>query len=99
VPKRDWGVVVDTAPVEAASKFLLVPAPMIVGVVAMMVARIVGVVTMMITRIVGVVAMMVSAVIAMMVSAVIAMMVVVMMVAVPSCGWDRAAGRDCTNNT
>jgi hypothetical protein len=78
-------------PVEAASKFLLVPAPMIVGVVAMMVARIVGVVAMMITMIVAVVAMMVTAV--------IAMMVVVMMVAVPSCGWDRAAGRDCANNT
>ena len=56
---------------------------MIVGVVAMMVARIVGVVAMMITMIV----------------AVVAMMVVVMMVAVPSYGWDRAAGRDCANNT
>jgi hypothetical protein len=78
-------------PVEAASKFFLVPAPMIVGVVAMMVARIVGVVAMMITMIVAVVAMMVTAV--------IAMMIVVMMVAVPSCGWDRAAGRDCANNT
>ena len=30
---------------------------------------------------------------------VIAMMVVAMMVAVPSCGWDRAAGGDCANNT
>jgi hypothetical protein len=79
-------------PVEAASKFFLVPAPMIVGVVAMMVARIVGVVAMMIIT-------MIVAVVAMMVTAVIAMMIVVMMVAVPSCGWDRAAGRDCANNT
>src|SRR5260370_32529993 len=69
----------------------LVPAPMIVGVVTMMVARIIGVVAMMITMIVAVVAMMITAV--------IALMVVVMMVAVPSCGWDRAAGRDCANNT
>ena len=71
-------------PVEAASKFLLVPAPMIVAVMVM-ITRIVGEVTMMITRIVGEVTMMVTAVIA-------------MMVAVPSCGWDRAAGRDCADN-
>ena len=31
--------------------------------------------------------------------AVVAMMIVVMMVAVPRCGWDRAADRDCANNT
>ena len=29
----------------------------------------------------------------------IVMMVVTMMIAVPSCGWDHAAGRDCANNT
>ena len=56
----------------------------------MVVARIVGIIAMM------VIAMMVS-VIAMMVVTV--MMVVVMTVAVPSCGWDRAAGGDCANNT
>ena len=80
-------------PVEAASKFLLLPAPMIVAVVPMMVARIVGEVAMMITRIVAVVAMMITRIVA-----VVAMMVVAMMVAVPSCGWDRAAGRDCADN-
>jgi hypothetical protein len=68
---------------------------MIEAVVAMMVARIVGVVTMMVAMIEAVVAMMVArivGVVTMMVTAVIAMMV-------PSCGWDRAAGRDCANNT
>ena len=29
----------------------------------------------------------------------IVMMVVTMMMTVPSCGWDCAAGRDCANNT
>jgi len=28
----------------------------------------------------------------------VVMMIVAMMVAVPSCGWDRAAGRDYANN-
>jgi hypothetical protein len=45
---------------------------------------------MMVARIIVVVAMMI---------AVVAMMVVVMMITVPSCGWDRAAGRDYANNT
>jgi hypothetical protein len=43
---------------------------------------------MMVARIIGVVAMMVVMMVAIM----------AMMIAVPSCGWDRAAGRDCTNN-
>jgi hypothetical protein len=45
---------------------------------------------MMVARIIGVVAMMV---VVMMVA------VMAMMIAIPSCGWDRAAGRDCANNT
>jgi hypothetical protein len=44
---------------------------------------------MVVTRIVGVIAMMV---------AIVVMMVVAMMMAVPRCGWDRAAGRDRANN-
>ena len=51
---------------------------------------------MVVTRIVGVVAMMVTVV---MMVAVVAMMVVAMMMAVPSCGWNGTAGRDCANNT
>jgi hypothetical protein len=51
---------------------------------------------MVVARIVGVVAMMV---VAMMVVAVVAMMVVAMMIAVPSCGWDCAARRDCAYNS
>ena len=50
---------------------------------------------MVVARIVGIVAMMVIV----MMIAVVAMMVVVMtMMAVPRCGWDRTAGRDCANN-
>jgi hypothetical protein len=50
----------------------------------------------MVARIISIVAMMVVA----MVIAVVAMMVIVMMmIAVPRCSWDRAAGRDCANNT
>jgi hypothetical protein len=48
-----------------------------------------------VARIVGIVAMTVVAVMI----AIVAMMVVVMTIAVPRCGWDRAAGRDCANNT
>ena len=44
----------------------------------------------MVARIIGVVVMMV---VVMMVA------IVAMMITVPSCGWDRAAGRDCANNT
>jgi hypothetical protein len=43
---------------------------------------------MMVARIIGVVAMMVVMMVAIM----------AMMIAVPSCSWDRAAGRDCANN-
>ena len=48
-----------------------------------------------VARIIGIVPMRVVV----MVIAVVAMMVVVMtMMAVPRCGWDRTAGRDCANN-
>jgi len=52
---------------------------------------------MMVSWIVGVIAMMVTVVVMMV--AVVAMMVVAMMIAVPSCGWNGTAGRDCANNT
>jgi hypothetical protein len=51
---------------------------------------------MVVPRIVGVVAMMVTVV---MMVAIVAMMVVAMMMAVPSCGWNGTASRDCANNT
>ena len=48
-----------------------------------------------VARIVGIV---VTMIVAMMI-AVVTMMVVVMTIAIPRCGWDRAAGRDCANDT
>jgi hypothetical protein len=37
-------------------------------------------------------------VVAMMIAVVAMMVVVMMMIAIPSCGWSRAAGDDCANN-
>jgi hypothetical protein len=64
------------------------------GLTSFLLLAIPAVVMVMVARIVGEVAMMVG-----MIIAVVAVMVVVMMIAIPSCGWNRAAGCDCANNT
>ncbi len=51
---------------------------------------------MVVPRIVSIIPMMI---VPMMIAVVTMMVVVMMMIAVPRCGWDRAAGRDCANNS